>query len=196
MLSKNVKHEQLILPIYFVNQNKNTNMLLMNYSPLNPLYLFKESSINKKIKMLKQAKEVIKIMHDEKIIHSDLHSGNILVDDKSFDINIIDFEGSSYKGSNILLKDTNEIAREFLKKYGTSEELDTFIFNITTFDLLNATGFYSVRGEINKKNYGVLNNNKDAIKICNTFFLEDDVPNKDYLIDTIDESILKRLLRR
>ena len=47
-----------------------------------------------------------------------------------------------------------------------------------------------VRNKIRSNNYGVFNDSYER-KICNSLLLESDVPNQDFLIDTIDETSLK-----
>ena len=131
-------------------------------------------------------------MHKEKIIHTDLHEGNILASDESLDVNIIDFDNASYKGSEIKIDETNEYSQDFIKYYGLIKEVDTFIFNLVTYMIINESRFYSVRYQIAEGKYGLFSDNKEARKICDSLLLNDKTINSDYLIDTIDESILKR----
>ena len=47
-----------------------------------------------------------------------------------------------------------------------------------------------VRNKIRSNNYGVFKDSYER-EICNSLLLESDVPNQDFLIDTIDETSLK-----
>lgn len=77
-----------------------------------------------------------------------------------------------------------------MEVYGLREEIDIYFFNLLTFYIMNeCRDFYPLPKEIKEKEYGLFNN-KDGIKICNTFFLDDRVPNKDFLIDVVDETNL------
>ena len=60
-----------------------------------------------------------------------------------------------------------------------------------TFSLINECEFYLSRRNILNNNFGFFNNN-DARKICDSLFLEDNVPNEDFLIDAIDETSFTR----
>lgn len=148
--------------------------------------IFKVENKNK-IEALKNTKNLILTMHDEGIIHGDLINSNILVN-KTVP-SIIDFDNCKYKGYDIKFSDANDFTQAFMKKYGINEELDIFLFNLLTFSIINDCKMELVRQEVLKNRYGYFNY-KDGIKICNSLFLDDKAPNKDFLIDTIDEAKL------
>ena len=191
-LSKNVTCGNLILPKYFVKKDDKTIGILTEFSNFSQLDKYDCADIKTKIMLLKKVKETIENMHKEGIIHTDLHEGNILADDASCGVNIIDFDNASYKGSEIKIDETNEYSQDFIRYYGLTNEVDTFIFNLVTYMIINESRFYSARYEIAEGKYGLFNDNKEAKKICDSLLLNDKVANKDYLIDTIDESILRR----
>lgn len=125
-------------------------------------------------------------MHNEGIIHSDISPSNIL--SKNLTSSIIDFDNSSYKGYETNIKHTNDYCLEFIEKYGIKPELDIYMFNLLTYSLMNEEDrYFMVRNNIYLNKYGYFDNN-DGIKICKSLFLDDKVPNKDFLIDTIDET--------
>ena len=62
------------------------------------------------------------------------------------------------------------------------------MFNILTYYIINEEkNYFLLRQKIYQGKYGCFNN-KDGIRICKSLFLDDKVPNKDFLIDTIDET--------
>ena len=191
-LSKNVTYDKLILPKYYVKKDDKTIGVLTEYSDFKQLDKYDCSDIKTKIMLLKKVKEVIENMHKEKIIHTDLHEGNILASDEFLDVNIIDFDNASYKGSEIKIDETNEYSQDFIRYYGLINEVDTFIFNLVTYMIINESRFYSVRYQIAEGKYGLFNDNKEARKICDSLLLNDNVANGDYLIDTVDDIILRR----
>ena len=73
-----------------------------------------------------------------------------------------------------------------LKKYGICKELDIHMFNLLTYSFLNELDYYKTRYNILVN--GIKFQDKESIKICNSLFLDNKYPNKDFLIDTIDET--------
>lgn len=176
----------LIVPKYWVKKQGVDNSYLTVFEDKDNLNLLPSKSLQTKYKTLQNAKELILTMHNHKIIHGDLHCGNIL--SKNELCSIIDFDNSSYGKYKIKVKDVNDYSIEFIKKYGIKPEVDIFIFNILTYYMINEVEKYSlVRQKIHQDKYGYFNN-KDGIQICKSLFLDDKIPNKDFLIDTIDET--------
>lgn len=124
-------------------------------------------------------------MHEYKIIHGDLSLSNIIV--KNDDAYIIDFDNASYNGSKINLKDANDFTIQYVENFGVNKALDVYLFNLITFSLINNIDIKLVRSTIAEGNYGYFDS-KDAIKICNQSFLQSPYSDKDFLIDTIDET--------
>lgn len=146
---------------------------------------FKKVDKKEIIPALKHMKNTILRMHSYNLIHGDLHLGNMMYEkDKSF---ILDFDNSSFKGNKINIEQVNDYAAEYIKKYGINKALDVFTFNLTTFSLINNCNFWGVRMEVDKKNYGYFSS-KEAIELCNQFFLEKTYSDEDFLIDMIDET--------
>ena len=128
-------------------------------------------------------------MHENGIIHADLIGSNIMVSNLGLPC-IIDFDNASYQNHKTCIYDVCDLSQSFIKQYGVEKEMDIFLFNILTFAIINECEFYLCRRNIFNENFGYFNNG-DAKKICDSLFLEDKVPNKDFLIDTIDEASLK-----
>lgn len=176
----------LLVPKYWIKkQNKDSGYLTVfdykdkiNFSAFKPF--------ETKYQTLQNAKGLILAMHNEKIIHGDLHMSNILAKDKV--CSIIDFDNSSYGKHKTKKRDANDYCIEFIKTYGIKTELDIFMFNLLTYYIINNEyDYYLLRQKIHQGKYGYFDN-KDGVKICKSLFLDDKVPNKDFLIDTIDET--------
>ena len=125
-------------------------------------------------------KENIKNMHENGIIHGDLHGGNILIEN-GIPI-IIDFDNVTCSFNKTNIEDTNDLAKEFILKYGVIKELDIHLFNILTFSIINDCDLMLTRREILKNNFKYFDNEK-AKEICNRLFLDSDKPNNKFLID-------------
>ena len=133
------------------------------------------------------SKDTILKMHEYKIIHGDLSLSNIIADEET--AYIIDFDNASYDGSKINLKDSNDFTIQYVENFGINKALDVYLFNLITFSLINNIDINLIRSTIAKGNYGYFNS-KDAMKICNQSFLQAPYSDKDFLIDTIDETTI------
>lgn len=184
-ICKNVDEKNLIIPKFWVEDKNVNGYLTQFYNHKNILRATTNYTTEKKIKLLKNIKKTINIMHKNKVIHADLNLGNILVNNTC--AKIIDFDNCSYNFSEIKIDEINDYSNDFIKFYNLCPEVDIFLFNIITFCILNNTNFYLVRQNIYDKEYKYFDDNEEAKKICNTFFLDDKYPNKDFLIDTVKE---------
>ncbi len=176
----------LIIPRFWVmKKDMLRQSYLTNFCESKDIDFLKyENNINK-LRIIKSVKNLIILMHQEGIIHADLNPSNILYDNEKS--SIIDFDISSYKGYKTNILEANDYCQEFIKKYGIRPELDIFMFNLLTYYLIEDCEYYLVRNNIDKNKYGVFDN-IDGRKICNSLFLDGNVLNKDFLIDTIDET--------
>lgn len=180
-----IKNPNLYIPKFWVKKDDETSRYLMDFCDGKDINAFEQYPIKEKIKILKKAKNVILSMHEEGIIHSDLIGSNIMVSDMN--PCIIDFDNASFKLHKTCMYDVCDPSQEFIKKYGVKKEVDVFIFNILTFSVINECDFYLRRRNILNNNFGFFDN-KDGRKICDSFFLDTETPNGDFLIDTIDET--------
>ena len=64
------------------------------------------------------------------------------------------------------------------------------MFNLLTYSFLKQINYYNARIDILSNNTNNFKNN-DSKRILDSLFLEDNYPNKDFLIDTIDENTFK-----
>lgn len=177
-----IENEKLIIPKFWVQKNGKTDAYLT---------LLKDNCWNiaerkgNIFNQLKDSKDNILKMHEYKIIHGDLSLSNIIVNnDIAY---IIDFDNASYNGSKINLKDANDFTIQYVENFGLNNALDVYLFNLITFSLINNVNIKIVRSTIAEGDYGYFNS-KDAIKICNQSFLQSPYSDKDFLIDTIDET--------
>lgn len=175
----------LIVPQYWVKKNNNTNAYLTIFEDKDNISSLSKENFKHKFKTLKNAKELILTMHNIGIIHADIHTGNIL--SKENDCSIIDFDNCSFKTYWTFKNDANDYSRNFINVYGISPELDIFLFNLLTYEILNDVKYYTLRKDISENKYGIFAN-KEGIRICRSLFLDDKYPNKDFLIDTIDDT--------
>lgn len=184
MLSE-IKNEHLLTPKYWVKKGNEKNMYLCDYCEGENISILEEYSKPQKIILLKQAKEAILSMHDEEIIHADITIYNIMIENGI--AKILDFDNCTYGGFTTKAMDSNDYVQEFIKTYGINPELDIHLFNILTLQIMNEWSFFSIKKHIFSKDFGVFSD-PEAIKICNRLFSDNKTPNKDFLIDTIDET--------
>ena len=151
-----------------------------------------------KYNILIQIKEAMLELHSNKVIHTDIYSGNILK--KAEDYFLCDFYnatiGNNYPDLNFL----SVLAYDFLEARGLSKDLDIYMFNNLTFQFLSDTGntlddTEATRAIIRKK-YGIFTS-REQRKICDSL-LPNNLStgfNSDLLIDTINISKIKRKKR-
>ena len=139
--------------------------------------------------LLKEAKEQLILMHDIGLIHRDIHDRNIMYSDESTDF--IDYDNSSYLNFNPDATKYSLNAFNFAKTFGISKELDVFLFNKMTFELINdLDGNREVEKNIRDKEYGIFTD-KESKKICRALILEGN-PSTEFLIDSPS---VKKLVR-
>ena len=139
--------------------------------------------------LLKEAKEQLILMHDIGLIHGDIHYCNIMYSDESTDF--IDYDNSSYLNFNPDATKYSLNAFNFAKAFGISKELDVFLFNKMTFELINdLDGNWEVEKNIRDKEYGIFTD-KESKKICRALILEGK-PSTEFLIDSPS---VKKLVR-
>lgn len=176
----------LLMPKYWIKKQNIDSGYLTDFDYKDNMSFLLSKPLETKYQTLQNAKNLMLTMHSEKIIHGDLHDDNILTKDKV--CSIIDFDNSSYGRFKTKAKDANNYCINFIKNYGIKPELDIFMFNILTYYIINEEkNYFLLRQKIYQGKYGCFNN-KDGIRICKSLFLDDKVPNKDFLIDTIDET--------
>lgn len=130
-------------------------------------------------------------MHNQGIIHGDIHSKNILINPETNLVNIIDFDNCAYKGFNIDKDLCNKKTKKYINKYGVNNELDIFLFNCLTFRLINNLVDNSKISEyILKGENRYFKENDDYKNICDTLLLEAKEPTDKFLIDNY-QKVLK-----
>lgn len=174
-LSK-IKNKYIIEPQILIKDKSNLNIgyLSETFYNSNSINVMSNSNytIRNKIKVLKEAKKAILEMHSLGIIHTDLHPGNILFHNDS--VKLCDFDNCIYlsfkpKHHNYY-KDINE----------TSEDVDIFIFNLSTIHVLYGINWY----EIYKLDYIFKDKfNTEQKKIWQKIRNKQPLTNKDFLIN-------------
>ena len=160
---------------------------------LMPLYSHKCFSflysypLQHKIQTLKEAKNALLELHNNNIIHGDIHDGNFLLRECL----LTDFDNCQFKRFFLNPELCSAEALNFLMTYKLSKDLDVYLFNFMTFSILNECDYYYVESNICDKEYGVFTS-KDSIKICKSLLLQDNVFNSDFLIDTVENNSLKK----
>lgn len=129
------------------------------------------------LNLLKDAKEKLLYLHNFGLIHGDIHYCNILFNEGSTDF--IDFDNSSYLGMNPEFSLYSTDARNFVSSYGVSKDLDIFLFNLMTYEIIN--DLY-LTGSLYSEHYGLFKDN-DAKRICDGLRFEKS-PSSEFLIDT------------
>ena len=146
-----------------------------------------------------EIKDAIVELHNNGVIHGDIHSGNVVIRKDRY--NLIDFDNFENASQNIHLNPNNTLlfVRDFIKKNGINFDVDIFMFNVLTFKLISGAdfwnwnpntpvNFYTVKHCISINDYGLFNS-QDSMSICNAILT--DSPS-DYLIDTVNEDDIKR----
>ncbi len=183
-------NESLNFPYKLVYKNPNDELFiglildyLYQYRKLDTKKIDKDKMIN----ILKRVRNLIEIIHKEyNLIHGDLHSENILYNIETDKISIIDFDSSfdinTKFGYN---KDIiNELNLNYINKMGIDEGIDTYLFNLNTYNILcdyNGQNNKSTLQNINNSYYPNLNNK--VISILDTYKNYSKKLSKDYIID-------------
>ena len=171
-----INDDHLILPKLWVEKDGNKNQYLSRFCYGSQIS--KDGIIDK----LMYTKELIKRMHEYKIIHCDLNKSNILfIGNDPF---IIDFDNASYNNSKIDVNSLNDYSADYIKKLGINNGLDVYLFNLLTFSLLNEVPYFCIRKEVMNKNYKIFNF-KELIDLFNSFFLDKGYSDNDYFIDLV-----------
>lgn len=193
LINKYVDDDFIVKPLIWVNEHGILKGYLTDVVNGKDMSLLMYEDTETKIKMLKDAKDKIIKMNDSALIHFDLIGTNMLIenlhslDDKKMSVKIIDLDNSTFKSFKTEIKDVNNFSHAFFNRYGIRKEVDTYLFNILTYSTLFECDPELVPLNIDKNKHKILEN-KEFDKICDTIFLDSDIPNKDFLIDTIDET--------
>lgn len=193
LINKYINDDFIAKPLIWVNEYDYQNGYLTEVVNGKDTSFLMYEDTKTKIRMLKDAKDKIIKMNKQGLIHFDLIGTNMLIenlhsiDNKKMSVKIIDFDNSTFKGYKTETKDVNNFSHAFFNRYGIREEVDTYLFNILTYSTLFECNPDLVPLNIDKNKHKTLEN-KDFDIICETMFLDSDIPNKDFLIDTIDET--------
>ncbi len=187
-IEANVNNPGLITPLFWVTTKNKKVAYLTNVINGKNIEEIDTYETEEKIQILKKAKRAIISMQKEGIIHADISSSNIMFANNR--IKIIDFDNCTYKNFKTNPAECRDLAQEFIKTYGIRPELDIFLFNLLTFELINNISEENVRAQILGGNLSFFEG-VGSRKICSHFFLCQKYPTKDFLIDTIDEKSFK-----
>jgi len=157
---------------------------LYQYSKLSDL---KDLGYDKKVAVLKNARKSLDILHNKyKILHGDITPWNILYSKDKDDTKLIDFDLSIdlTKKEIIDKNDLTLLANNYAKYVGLDKDLDMYLFNLTTYTILNNKELFSSMSYIFNDDFGVIENNH-AINILKSY---KDIENskalkKEYVID-------------
>lgn len=174
--------DRLVTPKYVFDDKEVEKYLIkfINGKDLSKLYYL---PIEKKIHILKKAKELVCDMNDKGIIHGDLLFANFMYDNKKDDVFIIDFDSCGYGDNELEVDLINDLSSTFIRYNDISVDVDKFMFNLMTFAFLNNVKTYSSRVAILRKDYGIFDFN-EAREICD--LIARYYSCDDFLIDVID----------
>lgn len=179
-----VNNPRLVIPRFWVsNGSKKMGYLssVINGKNIEEIDVYEQKE---KIRILKKAKNAVISMQKEGLIHADVSKSNIMIDNDQ--IKIIDFDNCTYNGFKTNPAECRDLAKEFINVYGLRPELDVFLFNLLTFELMNNVTEETLRYQILHGNLSYFEGVASR-KVCSHFFLCQKYPTKDFLIDTIDE---------
>lgn len=178
------------IPKYIVTKD---NINIGYISELLDDYLIsKKKSLVKRVEMLKNVKNAILELHENNIIHTDIHSGNIMYSSKDDTCKLIDFDNScfgKYKSKKSLL---DENASEFVNKFGFCNELDIYMFNLLTYSEIVDYDYRLAKRLIENKHYYVFDSEKMK-NICDSLLLNHDRYIDEFLVDLIDIEKIKEI---
>lgn len=156
---------------------------LYNYSKLSDL---KDLSYDKKVSILKEVRKMLDNFHNKhKMLHGDVCPWNIMYNENNNDVKLIDFDLSVDLTSNNIDKDSlNYMAYWYAKNNGIDKDVDMYLFNLTTYAILNNKEYFNVISHIKEKDFGVIENNH-AIDVLNGYkdIESSKVLKKEYVID-------------
>ena len=183
-------NESLNFPYKLVYKNPNDELfkgIILDY-----LYEYKSIaslsvSKDKMLDILKRVRNLIETIHkDYKLVHGDLHSENILYNEKTNKISIIDFDSSFDIKTKFGYNDSviNYLNLNYIDKMGIDEGIDNYLFNLVTYTILcnySNQNNKSALQNINESYYPDLNNK--VISILDTYKSYCKKLSKDYIID-------------
>lgn len=193
LIHKHIDDDFIVKPLIWVNEHGILKGYLTEAINGKDMSLLMYEDTKTKIEILKDTKNKIIKMNEQGLIHFDLIGTNMLIenlhslDNKKMNVKIIDLDNSTFKGYKTNTNDVNNFSNAFFNRYGITKEVDTYLFNILTYSTLLECDPELVPMNIDKNKHVKLQN-KDFDIICETMFLDSDIPNKDFLIDTIDET--------
>lgn len=176
------------IPLYWVYDEFGVIGYLVEKADAKDLSSKGEDDILTKINILKEAKKKILFFHSLGLIHADIHSGNIIIDEEP---HFIDYDNASYKSLNPCEYNYSKDAYQYIKKYGVNSDIDVFLFNLLTYGFLNNVDSMEIPIKIYNQEFGFFDN-KNGRKVCKSLWLDDDVFNNEFLIDNIDSESLER----
>lgn len=182
--------DSAILPLYLVYDDiKNYKIIgyLTAYCDFLDCQAIKEKS--NPIYYLNSFKNNIEKLHHNKIIHGDIHYGNLRIEKENQNTNIIDFDNCQYNKYKLRKKYASDYANLYISKYGVNEGLDIYLFNIVTFCIINKIFYHSFRSKIINNHYGLFNDTEEEKLICDSILLENSQYNKKYLIDAYQKKL-------
>lgn len=194
ILSEKDSKPGIILPKFLV---KNNNKFESYITDIFIGYTFEKlykKDIKLKIELLLKTKDVlIKTNKDLGIIHGDIHQDNLMFNDDKKEIALIDFDNCKVDGINPNQKHLNPLYKTYMT-YNTSDNLvDTYMFNVLTFSLLNDFRLFLAEDYLEINEINKFFTSKASLKLLEDLFYY--TPNKEYLIDMIDEKSIQKILK-
>ncbi len=123
------------------------------------------------IGIIKTLKNHIINLHNHGIIHGDIHTGNIWVNLETLMPSIGDFDNSSYNNFEINKKWCSREAASYINRYGVNKELDIFLFNLLTFEIIIKLEGLNVNEPFLEEFDRCFELNDDYKNICDTMVL-------------------------
>lgn len=186
-------NSNLLLPKYLIEDDGLEGYLMDYYYGKEFLVLF-GSSLEKKIKYLRLAKELIqKINEDYEIVHSDIHFGNILFNDKRKTVALADFDAAKIDGLESEKENRLKLVNQYLKYNDYDKSVDIYTFNLLTFALINEKNLENVREYLTEPKYITFFDSNAAIKTLED--MNNFKKNENYLIDMINEEKVHEVIK-
>lgn len=137
--------EEFLIPKFIVESTKGTNRGYLSLFKDNLQELDEVYEKNIKIKCLKNARDLLEELHKTyKIVHGDIHGGNVQFDVANLKPYFLDFDMSFHIGEELTNKKERDFSDNayFYLKYGKLDyNLDVYMFNLMTLSLMS--GMYS-----------------------------------------------------
>ena len=183
-LCKRCNDSNLILPKYLVKNETLEGYISKYYHglPFDRIYM---KSYKTRLQYLLKIKDVINESLNKGIVHSDVHFGNILFNEKEESVALIDFDNAKIDDITPIGSIYSEIVKDYILYNDHDKYLDIFMFNLLTFATLHGTDMNFVLRSKGNFNSNFFTSNSAKKLLTNLSLYK---KTEEFLVDMVDES--------